>query len=119
MVHDPTPGSALLVVRVKPQARRAGLLGRHGAAIKVAVRAAPERGRANEELLQVLAAALGVAVSALELVSGAGSQDKRIRVHGLDEPELQRRLQAALDATGGPGSRRDRGEGQEPRGGAT
>jgi uncharacterized protein (TIGR00251 family) len=97
MANDTTP-RALLHVRVKPQARRAGLVGRHGDGVKVAVRAAPERGRANEELLQVLAACLGVAPAALELVSGAGSQDKRVRVHGVDEVELRRRLEAALRA---------------------
>ena len=95
----PDPGErSVLLVRVKAQARRAGILGRHGAGIKVAVRAAPERGRANQELLQVLAAALGIEADALELVRGAASQDKHLCVHGLGESELERRLRAALDA---------------------
>ncbi len=89
---------SLLAVRVKPRAKRAGLLGWHGEALKVAVRAAPERGRANEELLDILAAALAVPSSALEIASGATAQDKRIRVAGLDAAELRRRIDAALAA---------------------
>jgi uncharacterized protein (TIGR00251 family) len=95
-VAERSPEHASLVVRVKPQARHAGIIGRYGRGIKVAVRAAPERGRANQELLQILAAALRVDPSQIELVRGATSQDKQVRVRGLDEPELQRRLQAAL-----------------------
>ena len=87
---------AFLAVRVKPRSAQAGLLGRHGAGIKVAVRAAPEQGRANAELLRLLAAALGVPASALEVTSGAASPDKRLRITGMDAAELERRLAAAL-----------------------
>ena len=105
---NPRPGSrsrapatedALLVVRVKPRAKRAGLVGWHGEALKLAVRAAPERGRANEEVLSVLAAALGVSVSALTIETGTTSQDKRVRVQGLTAAALRARLQAALTRT--------------------
>jgi uncharacterized protein (TIGR00251 family) len=91
-----TSAGPLLAVRVKPRAKRAGLLGWHGEALKVAVRAAPERGRANEELLETLATALGVTSSALEIAAGATAQDKRVRVTGLDAAEMRRRIDAAL-----------------------
>ena len=90
--------SVLLAVRVKPGAKRAGLLGWHGEALKVAVRAAPERGRANEELLGLLATSLAVPVSALEIASGATSREKRIQILGLEAGELRRRIDAALAA---------------------
>ena len=86
----------LLAVRVKPRAKRAGLLGWHGESLKVAVRAAPERGRANEELLDILSEALGLPSSALEIAAGATAQDKRVRVTGIDAAELRRRVAAAL-----------------------
>jgi len=86
----------LLALRVKPRAKRAGLVGWHGEALKVAVRAAPERGRANEELIEILAAALDLPSSALEIATGATAQDKRVRVAGLDAAELRRRIDAAL-----------------------
>ena len=94
------PVESILVVRVKPRARRAGVIGSFGAGVKVAVRAAPERGKANAELLQVLGVALGVGAGALQLVAGTGSRDKRVRVTGLDPEELRRRLAAALAAAG-------------------
>jgi uncharacterized protein (TIGR00251 family) len=89
---------AVLHVRVKPRARRAGILGRHGAGIKAAVRAAPERGRANDELIEVLAKALGIARSDAEIVAGASSQDKKVRVR-LSAEVLEQRLRSALGET--------------------
>lgn len=89
--HD----DAVLRVRVKTRARRAGILGRHGAGIKAAVRAAPERGRANDELIEMLATALGIARAQIEIVAGAASQDKMVRVR-LSEALLQQRLRSAL-----------------------
>lgn len=93
-----TDPETLLSVRVKPHARRAGLLGRHGNGIKVGVRAAPERGKANRELVRVLAQLLGVGVDAIEIVSGATSRDKNLRIVGLTEVELQRKLDEASTA---------------------
>lgn len=94
---DPPGTAPVLAVRVKPRARGAGIVGRHAAGIKVAVRAVPERGRANDELLSILAAALDVDRAALEIVAGATSQDKKVRVHGVNATELQRRLATLLD----------------------
>jgi uncharacterized protein (TIGR00251 family) len=85
----------MIALRVSPRAKRAGLVGWHGAAIKIAVRAAPERGRANDEVLAVLAAALGVPAAALVLESGVASRDKRVRVRGVSASEARRRLEAA------------------------
>ena len=91
--------SAILAVRVKPRARRSGLLGWHGDGIKAAVRAAPERGRANDELLDVLACALGVPRDDLEIVAGATSQEKKVRLHGVSAVDLAQRLRVLLDDT--------------------
>jgi uncharacterized protein (TIGR00251 family) len=93
----PIPDPVLLDIRVKPRAKRAGILGRHGSALKVAVRAAPERGRANAELVQVLAQALGLPAAAFELVAGATSQDKRVRVSGVTAEDLSHRIDAAVE----------------------
>jgi uncharacterized protein len=95
-MNDSTPASVLLAVRVKPRAKRAALLGWHGGALKLAVRAAPERGRANEEVVSLLAQALGLPTDAVTLVAGGTSQSKRVRISGLDAPELQRRIDIAL-----------------------
>jgi len=89
---------SFLLVRVKPRAARAGLLGRHGAGIKIAVRSPPEGGRANEELLRFVADLLGVQAGAVEIVTGGTSRHKRLRILGLDAAALERRLEEALEA---------------------
>ena len=73
----------------------------HGTALKVAVRAVAEKGRANEAVLRLLADALGVPVLQVDLVAGTASRDKVVVVRGLDAAELRARLAAALGA--GPG----------------
>jgi len=90
----------VLVLRVKPRSKRAGLAGWYGDALKLGVHAAPERGQANAEVIEILRRALGVPASALAIESGATSQDKRVRVVGLDAAELRRRVDAALRSAG-------------------
>lgn len=57
-------------LRVTPRARRAGLSRNTDGTLRAAVTAAPEKGRANEAVRQLLAEALGVAPSRLKLVRG-------------------------------------------------
>jgi hypothetical protein len=68
----------------------------HGAALKVAVRAVAEKGRANEGVLRLLSETLGIPVPQLSLVAGAGSRDKVVAVRGLDPADLRARVAAAL-----------------------
>ncbi len=88
----------ILPVRAQPGARRNGVQGKQGGALKVAVTAPPQDGRANEALAEVLREALGLKRSQLELVGGATSRDKRFLVRGLARAELERRLAALLGA---------------------
>lgn len=73
-------GGTRLRLRVRPGSRRSALLGAHGGALKLGVTAAPERGRANRAVLDLLGEALGVAPSTLALLSGAASADKVVLV---------------------------------------
>lgn len=82
-------------LRVAPGSRRAGVVGRHGDAWKVRVAAAPERGRANQEVLSLLAQALHVPVADVRLVSGGAGRDKIVEVTGIGPALVDRRLTAA------------------------
>ncbi|HXG11269.1 MAG TPA: DUF167 domain-containing protein [Gemmataceae bacterium] len=82
----------VLPVRAQPRARRAGILGEQNGALKVAVTAPPEDGRANQALAEVLREALRVKRSQVELLSGATSRDKRFLIRGLPRAELEARL---------------------------
>jgi len=87
--------STSLRLRVVPGAPRAGVVGRHGDAWKVRVNAAPERGKANEAVLELLSRALDVPVKSLELVSGKSSRDKVVSVRGMSANEADGKLAAA------------------------
>lgn len=83
---------ARIVVTVSPGASQSELVGRHGDGWKARVAAAPERGRANEALLALLAEKLDVPRSRLELFAGATARRKVVEVAGLDLDEIARRL---------------------------
>jgi len=70
----------LLEVRVQPRARRNEVVGQVGGVLRVRVTAAPEGGEANRAVIGLLADALGVAPSRIELVRGATSRDKLFRI---------------------------------------
>ena len=69
------------------------MVGRHGDGWKLRVVAAPERGRANDEVVTVLADALDVPRAAVRLVAGVSSRDKVVEVNGLDAAEVDCRLE--------------------------
>jgi uncharacterized protein (TIGR00251 family) len=81
-----------LQVRVSPGARRATVVGRHGDGWKVRVAAPPEKGRANDALVHLLAEVVAVPRSAVAVVSGHGGRDKIVEVAGVAPAEVERRL---------------------------
>jgi uncharacterized protein len=90
-----------LRLRVAPGAAKAAVVGRHGDAWKVRVAAAPERGKANEAVLELLAETLAVPRANVTLVSGGTSRDKIVELAGLEPAEIERRLATAgLERTG-------------------
>lgn len=89
------PEGSVLPIHLQPGSRRAGIVGRHGTALKVAVTAAPEKGKANRALLDLLHKQLGVKRAALEIISGHTSRDKRVLLRGIDSRTLQERLGTA------------------------
>ncbi|MDF2750560.1 MAG: hypothetical protein K0T00_1736 [Gaiellaceae bacterium] len=84
-----------LRLRVAPGSARPAVVGRHGDSWKVRVAAAPERGRANDAVLALLAEALALPRASVSLVSGGSSRDKIVEVSGIDPDETDRRLAGA------------------------
>src|SRR5262249_3991776 len=84
----------ILPVRAQPGARKAGIIGEQAGALKVAVTAPPEDGKANKALLEVLREALSLKRSQIELIGGETSRDKRFLVRGVPIVELTRRISA-------------------------
>jgi uncharacterized protein len=92
-------GDGTLVVRlhVQPGAGRTTVTGRHGDALKVSVAAPPEKGRANAAVERLVAASLGVPASAVTVVGGASSRQKRVAVSGVEAGDARRLLGALLE----------------------
>ena len=111
-------GSVVLRLHVQPGAVRTAVVGRHGDALKVRVAAPPERGRANDACVALVAATLGVAPTSVELVSGASSRAKRVRATGVEADDVRRLLAAEVDGRGGggPADKRQAGNSRPTRG---
>jgi hypothetical protein len=90
--NDPT-ARAELALKVVPGAKRDGIAGWLGEALKIRVSAPPEKGRANEAVVRVLAEALALDARAIRVVSGASSPRKRVAFEGLGEDELRERIE--------------------------
>ena len=84
--------AATVRVRVQPRASREAVLGWRDGVLRVAVTAPPVDGEANEALRRVLARALGVAPSAVDVVRGARARDKVVRVEGVSDQALRARV---------------------------
>ena len=91
------PPSTRLLLRVTPGAKRSEVVGRYGEAWKVRVAAAPERGRANAAVLDLIATSLAVPRASVELLTGHTAQDKVVELAGIDRAEADRRLTALTD----------------------
>ena len=70
----------ILTVRAQPRSKSPGVEETGPDAFRVRVRAAPDRGRANEEIVERLAGHLGIPRSRLTLVRGASSSHKVFRL---------------------------------------
>jgi uncharacterized protein (TIGR00251 family) len=75
-----------LRLKVRPRSRRSAIEGLapdpEGAALKVAVKAPPEDGKANAAMAALLAEAFGVAKSAVSVVAGATGRRKLVEIRG-------------------------------------
>lgn len=80
-------------VRVMPRSRRNAIVGLHGDALKIRLTAPPVDGKANQALLKFLAKRLGVSPSAVEIVAGHTSRQKRVRVAGVSADAVQALLE--------------------------
>jgi uncharacterized protein len=83
LVVSEIPGGVEIDVIAKPKARKVGIVGVHDGALRIAVTAAPEKGKANDAIAKVLADSLDLPVSAVSIIAGHGSRRKRVRITGV------------------------------------
>ncbi len=78
-----TQNGIVIDVRVMPRSGRPGVAGTRDGALLVRLHAPPVDGAANDELIEVIARALGVAKRTVTIVSGERSKQKRLAVTGI------------------------------------
>lgn len=87
---------AYLRVKVTPGARESAIGEWVDGVLRMKVREAAEKGRANEAVGRLLAKRLGVAAGDVVLKRGATSREKLFEVAGLEVEEIGRRLGAPM-----------------------
>ncbi|MCB1892198.1 MAG: YggU family protein [Rhodocyclaceae bacterium] len=83
-------GYFILTLHIQPGAKKTGVAGQHGDALKIRLAAPPIDGKANDCLIEFIADKLGVARLQVELTSGTTSRRKRIRVRGVTQEAIEK-----------------------------
>jgi uncharacterized protein (TIGR00251 family) len=89
-----TAAGVTLAVRAQPGAKKTAITGVYGeggsAQLKIAVKASPIEGRANEALIAFLAETFSIPKSNVELISGELSRSKVVLVRGVTLGKIER-----------------------------
>lgn len=94
-------GQVQFRLKVVPGASRTRIVGPMDGALKVSVSAPPEKGRANKQVIALLAAALGVRANQVTIRSGRSSAFKLCAVSGVSAEKVRQALESA-SAGGAP-----------------
>jgi uncharacterized protein (TIGR00251 family) len=97
-----TAGGVMVEVLASAGSSASKVRGLHGGALKVAVRAAPEKGKANAEIAGVLAKFFGVSKNSAAVVAGETSRNKCVLIQGITLQAAQARLNS-FDGNKQPG----------------
>ncbi len=84
-----TVGGVTVEVLVQPRASRAKIGPVHDGRIKVSVTSPPVDGEANAAVIELFAKQLGVPKGAIEVVAGATSRRKRLRITGTTRAAIE------------------------------
>jgi uncharacterized protein (TIGR00251 family) len=93
---ETTAEGVILPVKAKAGGRKNDLQGVHDGALKVAVTQAPERGKANRAILDLLSDKLSLRKPQITLLSGETSPQKRFLIQDISAEELKQRIETAL-----------------------
>jgi len=80
-IQEHTEG-VVISIRAQANARKTAVLGEHAGALKVAVTAPPEDGRANAAVVELLRDYFGLKRSQIDLIGGLTSRNKVVLIRG-------------------------------------
>lgn len=84
MIDKLKESSVTIEVLIQPKSSRDEIVGLHDGRLKIKISAPPVEGKANERLTEVMAKALGVPKSSVDIVRGKSSRLKTLKISGID-----------------------------------
>jgi uncharacterized protein YggU (UPF0235/DUF167 family) len=93
---EPAVDGVLLPVRAHPGARCSAARGHQNGSLKVSVTQVAERGKANKAIVAVLAKALSLRKSQIDLVAGATASQKKFLIRDVTLQQLEDRIRAVI-----------------------
>jgi uncharacterized protein (TIGR00251 family) len=85
-------GGVVFLTKIVPGSSRTCVCGLLGGMLKIKVSAQPEKGKANQNLIEFLAKQLGVKKNAISIISGQTNPIKQIQVLGVSADNLIEKL---------------------------
>lgn len=97
LTENKEPLYSLLSCYVQPKASRNSVVGVHDNMLKIALTAPPVDGEANKMLVKFIASQLKISKSSCTLVQGDTSRRKVVRIDGVGNEEIKKRLYSNVD----------------------
>lgn len=81
-----------LLVKVTPKSSKSCIVGWEGDVLKVRLKALPEKGNANKELISFLSKTIKIPQKQISLVHGHKGRQKRLEITGISKEALRERI---------------------------
>ncbi len=85
-------GGVVFTVKAVPGSSKTAICGLLGDMLKVKIATAPEKGKANQALVDFLSKQLGVKKNAISIISGQTKPIKQIQILGISKEMLLKKL---------------------------
>ncbi len=89
----------MTIIRVKiiPNSSKNSIVGWQGEFLKIRIKAQPEKGKANEEIIHFLSREFGISKKDISILSGHTRSNKLIKINGKDLKEINNSILNKLD----------------------
>lgn len=85
-----TKDGCIVSVKVQPKASTDRIIGEYDGGLKIAVTSAPEKGKANKSLIDLVARKLSIPGSRIEIISGKTFKNKILKITGVGKEKINR-----------------------------
>lgn len=93
IIVERTGNGPVFRIRALPGSSRRSAGGEKNGSLKVRTTFSPEKGKANADIIKIVAAALDLRRSQVTLIAGEKSREKKILVTGLEPEDLESKLE--------------------------